>query len=80
MTENQDIFTTEQLNITEMKMLPTVSSTFANRYKPTRRPKFAKELETLPPGKNYFFKSPPSKNFKNATTQPDTKTHLDNDC
>jgi hypothetical protein len=25
----------------------TVSSTFANRYKPTRRPKFAKELETI---------------------------------
>jgi hypothetical protein len=36
----------------------SVSSTFANRYKPTLQPKFAKELETLQPKKNYFFKSP----------------------
>lgn len=36
----------------------TGGSTFANRFKPTRRPKFAKELPPYQPGKNYFLKSP----------------------
>jgi hypothetical protein len=58
----------------------TVSSTFANRYKPTRRPKFAKELETLQPKKNYFFKSPLPKILKTPTARPATKMHLDNEC
>ncbi|NUM31047.1 MAG: hypothetical protein HUU47_01835 [Bacteroidetes bacterium] len=44
-----------------------------NRYKPIRRPKFAKELTPLPPEKNYFLKFP-SKIFKTATAQP---THKD---
>ena len=48
-----------------------IVSTFANRYKPTRRAKFAKELPPLLPGKNYFLKSPSLlKKFKNAKAQP----------
>jgi len=30
------------------------SSTFANRYKPTHRQKFAKELAPFPPNKKFF--------------------------
>lgn len=54
----------------------TVSSTFANRYKPTRRPKFAKELETLQPEKNYFFKSPLLKILKTRPHNPTKKYTL----
>jgi hypothetical protein len=38
-------------------------STFANRYKPTRRPKFAKELPPLTAEKNYFLKFPSLQKF-----------------
>ncbi len=53
---------------------PTGVSTFANRYKPIPRPKFAKELPPLPPEKNYFLKFPSLlKIFKTATAQPPHK-------
>lgn len=80
MRVSQDTFTKEQLNITNVKIPSTVSSTFANRHKPSRRPKFAKELETLPPEKNNFFKFPPLlKNFKTCHRTADTasETHTD---
>ena len=39
-----------------------------NSHKPTHRPKIAKELPPLPPGKNYFLKFPSLlKIFKTAT-------------
>lgn len=51
----------------------TVSSTFANRYKPTRRPKFAKELAKPTQRKIVCKKFPaPLKKIKNANTQADT--------
>ncbi len=41
----------EKRKLKEKKSLMLIVSTFANRYKPTRRPKFAKELPPLPPDK-----------------------------
>lgn len=76
MTESQYIFTTEQLNITKMKNLPTVPSTFAIRTRQPHKPKIAKELETLQPEKNYFFKSPLLKIIKTLTHNPSQKRTL----
>ena len=52
----------EQMKI-RFDFLHTGVSTFANRYKPIRIPKFAKELPPLLPEKNYFLKFPSLQKF-----------------
>lgn len=54
----------------------TVSSTFAIRTRQPHRPKIAKELETLQPEKNYFFKSPLLKILKTLPHNPTQKLNL----
>jgi hypothetical protein len=52
-------------------------STIANRYNPSHQPKFAIELPPLQPEKNCIKKiSFPSKNFKNAYTQPNDRQNI----
>jgi len=60
-----------------MRVLRTKASTFANRTKPTRRPKFAKELAFRHAEKNFiFFPALRCFNFF-PTTQPTTDKTMD---
>ncbi len=62
-----------------MKWLNTKAHTFANRYMPPHRPKFAKECAFTYPSKIVFKKFPTLQKIKNTQrTQPTTDKHFDN--